>query len=143
MLDASDCPKVCPSEVLFEQEDNEDVVREYGTGTTPNTRKNEILDVIPICLRGRECGIVLEFMKYFGCLRANTSVGVNYVWDNKVIRKLTPLEYERLQGMPDNHTKISNGNIDNLRRKSIGNSMSVPVIHWIGKRVQISELGIV
>ena len=57
------------------------------------------------------------------------------------IRKLTPIECERLQGLPDNHTRIAyNGKPVNncpngLRYKAIGNSMAVPVINWIGKRL--------
>ena len=56
------------------------------------------------------------------------------------IRKLTPLECERLQGFPDNWTNIPwrggaqapNG----LRYEAIGNSMAVPVMRWIGRRIQ-------
>lgn len=57
------------------------------------------------------------------------------------VRRLTPLECERLQGMPDNHTKIpwcgkpAEDCPDGLRYKAIGNSMAVPVMRWIGKRM--------
>ena len=57
------------------------------------------------------------------------------------VRRLTPLECERLQGMPDNHTQISwRGKPaadcpDGPRYKAIGNSMAVPVMRWIGKRI--------
>ena len=48
------------------------------------------------------------------------------------LRKLTPLEYERLQGIPDNYTEgISN----TQRYKSIGNSFTVPVIKWFLKNI--------
>lgn len=59
-----------------------------------------------------------------------------------VVRRLTPLECERLQGMPDNHTKVpyrgkpAEECPDGPRYKAIGNSMAVPVIRWIGERVQ-------
>lgn len=58
-----------------------------------------------------------------------------------VIRKLTPKECERLQGFPDDYTKIPYRNKsaeqcpDSPRYKAIGNSMAVPVIRWIGKRL--------
>lgn len=58
------------------------------------------------------------------------------------VRKLTPLECERLQGMPDNHTRIAwRGKPaqecpDTPRYKAIGNSMAVPVMRWIGQRIQ-------
>lgn len=51
------------------------------------------------------------------------------------IRRLTPLECERLQGFPDNYTKV--GNIgDSPRYKALGNSMAVPVMRWIGERIK-------
>ncbi len=58
------------------------------------------------------------------------------------VRKLMPVECERLQGMPDNYTRISwRGKPeeecpDGLRYKAIGNSWAVPVINWIGKRIE-------
>lgn len=57
------------------------------------------------------------------------------------VRKLTPLECERLMGFPDNYTKICyNGKPedkcpDSPRYKAIGNSWAVPVVRWLGKRV--------
>lgn len=57
------------------------------------------------------------------------------------VRRLTPIECERLQGFPDNHTLIGwRGKDaaecpDGPRYKSIGNSMAVPVMRWIGKRI--------
>ena len=59
----------------------------------------------------------------------------------KVLRRLTPLECERLQGMPDNHTRIpwrgkpAEACPDGPRYKAIGNSMAVPVMRWIGDRI--------
>ncbi|MDE1492798.1 DNA cytosine methyltransferase [Xenorhabdus bovienii] len=72
--------------------------------------------------------------------------GVNYGY---AVRRLTPVECERLQGFPDNHTQIPwNGKTaadcpDGHRYRAIGNSMAVPVMAWIGKRVlmQIKNKG--
>lgn len=50
------------------------------------------------------------------------------VYDNGRARKLTPLEYERLQGLPDNYTT---GICDGQRYKAIGNGWTVDVIAWI------------
>ncbi|EJV1484446.1 Dam family site-specific DNA-(adenine-N6)-methyltransferase [Enterobacter hormaechei] len=54
------------------------------------------------------------------------------------VRRLTPIECERLQGFPDGHTlveyrgrPVANGH----RYKAIGNSMAVPVMRWIGERI--------
>lgn len=51
-----------------------------------------------------------------------------------LIRRLTPLECERLQGFPDGYTNIP-GATDSKRYQALGNSMAVPVMLWIGKRI--------
>ena len=51
------------------------------------------------------------------------------------VRRLTPIECERLQGFPDNYTLISPNTKDTPRYKAIGNSMAVPVMRWIGERI--------
>ena len=60
------------------------------------------------------------------------------------VRRLTPRECERLQGFPDNYTDIRpNGKPtpDGPRYKALGNSMAVPVMAWIGQRIQqVSEI---
>jgi len=58
------------------------------------------------------------------------------------VRRLTPVECERLQGFPDSYTDIKpNGKptADGPRYKALGNSMAVPVMAWIGKRIQQVE----
>jgi DNA (cytosine-5)-methyltransferase 1 len=58
------------------------------------------------------------------------------------VRRLTPVECERLQGFPDNYTAIPwrGKPVDNCpdgpRYKALGNSWAVPVVRWIGKRIQ-------
>lgn len=65
------------------------------------------------------------------------SVGANTM----LVRRLTPLECERLQGFPDGHTLIgwkgkpAEECPDGPRYKAIGNSMAVPVMRWIGERI--------
>ena len=61
------------------------------------------------------------------------------------VRRLTPVECERLQGFPDGYTNIpwrkKPESPDGPRYKALGNSMAVPVMAWIGKRIQqVSEL---
>jgi DNA (cytosine-5)-methyltransferase 1 len=55
------------------------------------------------------------------------------------VRRLTPVECERLQGFPDNYTNIpwrkAAESPDGPRYKALGNSMAVPVMAWIGKRI--------
>lgn len=55
-----------------------------------------------------------------------------------VVRRITPLEAERLQDFPDNYTNIIyNGKPapDSLRYKALGNSMTVSVMRWIAQRI--------
>ncbi len=55
------------------------------------------------------------------------------------IRRLTPRECERLQGFNGDHTLIPwrvKPAADGPRYKAIGNSMAVPVMHWIGQRIK-------
>jgi len=61
------------------------------------------------------------------------------------VRRLTPTECERLQGFPDDFTQIPWRNKpaedcpDGPRYKAMGNSMAVPVMRWIGERIQMVE----
>jgi DNA (cytosine-5)-methyltransferase 1 len=64
---------------------------------------------------------------------------------NAKVRRLTPVECERLQGFPDNFSNIpyrkKEESPDGPRYKALGNSMAVPVMAWIGKRIQeVSEI---
>lgn len=70
------------------------------------------------------------------------ATGVHGVKTEARVRKLTPVECERLQGFPDNYTRIPwKGKSeeecpDSPRYKAIGNSWAVPCVRWIGKRIQ-------
>ena len=55
---------------------------------------------------------------------------------NMAVRKLTPIECERLQGFPDGYTNIKENCPDGHRYKAMGNSMAVPVMEWLGKRIE-------
>ena len=61
------------------------------------------------------------------------------------VRRLTPTECERLQGFPDGWTQIPYGKKpkeqcpDGHRYKALGNSMAVPVMRWIGRRIKLFE----
>lgn len=62
-----------------------------------------------------------------------------------VVRRLTPMECERLQGFPDNWTKVpyrgkpAEECPDGPRYKAIGNSMAVPVMRWLGERIAMAD----
>jgi DNA (cytosine-5)-methyltransferase 1 len=58
------------------------------------------------------------------------------------VRRLTPRECERLQGFPDDYTLIPYRGkpvADGPRYKALGNSFAVPVVRWIGQRIQFVD----
>ena len=63
-----------------------------------------------------------------------------HVLSHMAVRRLTPVECERLQGFPDGYTNIPWRNKpeapDGPRYKALGNSMAVPVMAWIGRRIK-------
>lgn len=82
----------------------------------------------------------------------NTQSGSHHAPDTKAyvalasaVRRLTPVECERLQGFPDNFTlipwrgKAPEDCPDGPRYKALGNSMAVPVMRWIGERIMKVE----
>lgn len=74
-----------------------------------------------------------------GALDTMTDPNSHIVQTQWAVRRLTPLECERLQGAPDGWTNISyrgrNTIADGPRYKMIGNSWAVPVVRWIGNRI--------
>lgn len=53
-------------------------------------------------------------------------------YEDAVVRRLTPLECERLQGFPDGWTDSQS---DSQRYKQMGNAVAVPVVQWIINRI--------
>lgn len=86
--------------------------------------------------RGTGFGLGSEYAPAF-TLQAGHSHGV-FTAPETAVRRLTPTECERLQGFPDGHTLVPYRNkpaADGPRYKAIGNSMAVPVMAWIGRRI--------
>jgi site-specific DNA-cytosine methylase len=78
----------------------------------------------------------------FGTLKARTAGGGfegTVMQPNMQVRRLTPVECERLQGFPDGYTQIpwrkKPEAPDGPRYKALGNSWAVPVVRWIGERI--------
>jgi DNA (cytosine-5)-methyltransferase 1 len=95
-------------------------------------------------LRGREGGAAFEGPHDTANIRAASGGSSrSYVADRWHVRRLTPRECERLQGMPDDWTAIMRGNgkpaADGPRYKAIGNSMAVNVMRWIGRRIALVD----
>lgn len=109
--------------------------------TRPGLRLNASVDTF-IVVNGRQDPITSDI----ACpvdTQPSTNIFVEYEYPH--VRRLTPLECERLQGFPDNHTRIpyrnksANECPDTPRYKAIGNSMAVPVMRWIGKRIMLAS----
>ena len=69
-----------------------------------------------------------------------------YVSYTNRVRRLIPLECERLQGFPDNWTVTENWPVDeeradSMRYHAIGNAVSVPVVQWVAARIQTGIQG--
>ncbi|EHK1059987.1 Dam family site-specific DNA-(adenine-N6)-methyltransferase [Salmonella enterica] len=106
-----------------------------------------ITEPYTIAIRGREEGSTVE-VRNDGTANAlltpnggRAGMGVGAAGWGMQVRRLTPVECERLQGFPDNHTLISwrgkdaTDCPDGPRYRAIGNSMAVPVMRWIGERI--------
>lgn len=82
-------------------------------------------------------------MDVVGALAAEPGMKqTSYLRLASAVRRLTPTECERLQGFPDGHTLIpwrgkdAESCPDGPRYKALGNSMAVPCMAWIGRRIQ-------
>ena len=75
-----------------------------------------------------------ENLHTFPTLTATDYKGAKSFCSNLKVRRLTPMECERLQGFPNNYTNTPTSS-DTTRYKALGNSMAVPVMKWIGQRI--------
>jgi DNA (cytosine-5)-methyltransferase 1 len=77
-----------------------------------------------------------------GRTRALTSVKTLAVQTAMQVRRLTPKECEILMGFPPGYTNVpyrGKPAADGPRYKALGNSMAVPVVRWIGERIEMVE----
>jgi len=94
-------------------------------------------------MRGREGGAQFEEPHETANIRAASGgSSKSYVATEWAVRRLTPRECERLQGFPDDYTRImvrDKSASDGPRYKALGNSMAVNVMRWIGNRIQMAD----
>lgn len=111
-----------------------------------------IVEALSVALRGRDEGSQIELGDEVANSLRNGSAGggsralaLIIEWADEIkarVRRLTPLECERLQGLPDNHTRISwrRKHVllcpDGPRYKAIGNGLAIPDVRWIALRLQ-------
>lgn len=100
-------------------------------------------NVVSVSLRCRDGGATAELGgRAQNCLRASNGGGDKpHVLIGNSVRRLTPEECELLQGFPRGYTRIplrgkpAEQCSDSPRYRAIGNSWAVPVVRWIGKRI--------
>jgi DNA (cytosine-5)-methyltransferase 1 len=107
--------------------------RSDGTGTGPTVMQAVGTD----CFNGNITGDIACTM---GTMGSSVNASGPTVMQAMAVRRLTPTECERLQGFPDGYTNIpwrkAAESPDGPRYKALGNSWAVPVVRWIGKRIQ-------
>jgi DNA (cytosine-5)-methyltransferase 1 len=117
----------CVSDIAFAQGRN-------------NGGENVLMQPMAVCLGGQHPNAAIGIDKSPTLTNAMGAGGGHVPITNAMaVRRLTPKECERLQGFPDFYTDImSKGKAtpDGPRYKALGNSMAVPVMAWIGKRIQ-------
>ena len=103
---------------------------EDGTG------RQNLIPVYAFTERTRASGATLEAQADLAYALLNPGAGARTQSRNIAgsfgVRRLTPVECERLQGFPDNWTA---GQSDSARYRQMGNAVAVPVAEWIGRRV--------
>jgi DNA (cytosine-5)-methyltransferase 1 len=92
-------------------------------------------------------GVVCGDGETIGTLRSNhrnnsdpKTEAAMHIMHGMAVRRLTPKECERLQGFPDGYTDVTYRGkpaADGPRYRALGNSMAVPVMAWIGNRIQM------
>lgn len=127
-----------PAEILFERALPDGIVASGIAKQQKNPCGNDGGAIEPAVTYGFQsnAGQALNFKKNkVGTLLAGkTGGGCIFAVGPEPLRKLTPLEYERCQGFPDNYTKVP-GLTDTTRYQALGNSWSIPPVRWIGERM--------
>ena len=114
----------------------------------------DVCGAVPASQSGKQMqGVLCQYGDVAGALTARgdsspcADRGPSVVSDGYVVRRLTPRECERLQGFPDDWTKVpyrgkaADECPDTPRYRAVGNSMAVPVMRWIGERMELAERG--
>lgn len=140
------------AQVLFEREGlfgHPPARRAQGESLTPSVANG----INSSGLRGRQPGSAASFVSaplvfdwqsggdvrhnisslHTSALQANQTPAVAY--NQNGVRRLTPLECERLHGFPDVESGWTYGQSDSARYRQLGNAVAVPVARWIGEKI--------
>jgi DNA (cytosine-5)-methyltransferase 1 len=129
-------------ELLFKQYSSEGFNTEGTEKKESNTKRNNgknTTDTESVTYAVNNQSPMLTFIKEYSHTLSTRTVE-SIIWETKYnigMRRLTPVEYERLQGFPDNWTF---GNSMTTRYKQLGNAVSVPVIKWLGEQIMKYEV---
>lgn len=107
--------------------------KDISNSLTSVTKDNYVATFVMLTNKNSNTKQRIQDRKETWCLGTSGDFGIK---DGMKIRRLTPLECERLQGFPDNWTKYDvDGNIlsDTQRYKMCGNAVTVPVVQYIGE----------
>lgn len=111
-------------------------------GFTDSHQNGGIMPSVAFDMRGREGGAMPEGPHDTANIRAaDGGSSRSYVAEPWAVRRLTPVECERLQGFPDGFTRIpyrgkpAESCPDGPRYKALGNSWAVNVADWVGGRI--------
>ncbi|HFG1873005.1 TPA: DNA cytosine methyltransferase [Vibrio cholerae] len=109
---------------------------EYACDETASTMKaRDYKDVTGLVVHGTQDPCVSDNLAF--ALGRNN--GGENVLTHPAVRRLTPVECERLQGFPDNYTNVpyrGKPAPDGQRYKAIGNSKAIPPVRWLGLRIK-------
>ena len=120
-----------------------DVFKDGEVVSTQSARQHKDATDLVVDVAGLDCRNAAENGDLCGTLQKGTSGSslnsIHPIRNGLLIRRLTPLECERLQGFPDGWTDIP-GASDSARYKALGNSVAIPCVEFIMGRIAAALL---
>jgi DNA (cytosine-5)-methyltransferase 1 len=127
--------------VAYENHGTDSRIKEIEISPTVTARWGTGGNNVPLAQETYAFPSDMNFLPSFNTQVSNTLLrkGNMAINANMAVRRLTEIECERLQGFPDNYTNIKENCPSGARYKALGNSMAVPVMRWIGERINNYE----
>ena len=127
--------------VAYENHGTDSRIKEIEISPTVTARWGTGGNNVPLAQETYTFPSDMNFLPSFNTEVSNTLLrkGNMAINANMAVRRLTEVECERLQGFPDNYTNIKENCPSGVRYKALGNSMAVPVMRWIGERINNYE----
>jgi DNA (cytosine-5)-methyltransferase 1 len=130
------------TKVLFDGES-----RPWDAAPIPEPNGPMLLGGLEVCYSGVEpsTGDTSRCLLASGTGRYNPTAETFVTEEDLGVRRLTPVEWERLQGFPEDYTLVPYRGRPaeqcpySPRQKTLGNSIAVPVLRWIGGRIAFRE----